>query len=322
MTAVLLFNLAGLLSFCLPLVWPCSVSIHPKAPVVPFGGSVKLNCTATCTNYTKMEWEVSFARDVEEGEGWISLNIKNVTEWTPQPLCLAKYKGSGSIHTRAVIYVYEFSTPDIYLASEIKSGHSERIICNISSLRVRDQISPNVNISLIRGTILLNSSYGQASLEYSFVANLNRDDGEEIICAAQVQVGSEVLNKSATRTLKVVASPYNISISTNHMTYQANTNIVMTCEAEGKPFPEFLWDLPSKASVGFSNNNKTLMIHSAQSFHNGTYRCLAYNMYGKKSAQIDILFQERSRSWIVALVVVALLAVVFTVGIFWYHCRK
>ncbi|KAH0628773.1 hypothetical protein JD844_010285 [Phrynosoma platyrhinos] len=216
----------------------------------------------------------------------------------------------------------EFSTPDIYMASEIKNGHSDRIICNISSLRVRDQISPNINISLSRGTTLLNSSYGQSSLEYSLVANLNRDDGAEIICVAQVQVGSEVLNKSATRTLKVVASPYNVSVSTNHMTYQANTNIVVTCEAEGKPFPEFLWDLPPKASVEFSNNNRTLTIQSAQSFHNGTYRCLAHNMYGNKSAQIDILYQGKSRSWIVALVVVSLLALVFIFGILWFHFRK
>nr|XP_060616872.1 hemicentin-1-like [Anolis sagrei ordinatus] len=322
MTAVLLLNIACLLTFCLPLAELCKLAIHPKAPIVEFGGSVKLNCTSTCTNYTKMDWEVSFERDVQEGEGWISLNIKNVTEWTTQPLCVAKFKGSGSIHTRAVIYVYQFSNPDIYLASEIESGHSDKIICNISSLRVRDQILPNVNISLSRGAILLNSSHGEPSLEYSFVPNLIRDDKTEIICMAQVEVGSEVLNKSATRTLNVVASPYNVSVLANPMMYKADAKIVVKCEAEGKPFPEFSWDLPSNSSVEYSNNIQILTIHPAQSFHNGTYRCLARNIYGTKSAQIDILFQERSRSWIAAVVVVALLAVVFTGGIFWYHCRK
>ncbi|XP_008120634.2 intercellular adhesion molecule 3 isoform X2 [Anolis carolinensis] len=322
MTAILLLNIACLLSFCLPLAEPCKLAIQPKAPIVEFGGSVKLNCTSTCTNYTKVDWEVSFARDVKEGEGWISLNIKNVTEWTTQPLCVARYKESDSIHTRAVIYVYQFSTPDIYLASEIESGRLDKIICNISSLRVRDEISPKVSISLSRGATLLNSSYGEPSLEYSFVASLNRDDGAAIICMAWVEVGSEVLNKSATRTLNIVASPYNVSVSANPMMYKADVKIVVKCKAEGKPFPEFSWDLPSNSSVEFSSNIQILTINSAQSFHNGTYRCLARNIYGKKSAQIDILFQERSRSWIAAVVVVSLLAVVFTGGIFWYHCRK
>ncbi|XP_062979172.1 hemicentin-2-like isoform X2 [Elgaria multicarinata webbii] len=300
---------------------PCYVAIHPEETAVEFGGSVNLNCTFSCTNYTNMKWEAPLKHVNLKGVGWISLSIASVTEWSLEPIC--EVKGESMQHlAKAVTYVYQFSTPDIYLASEVVDGRSQSITCNVSSLRVGDSIPPNINISLTRGGKILNSTHGYPSAAYSFVANFQQDDGSEILCMASVQVGSEVLEKSVNRTLRIVASPYNVSVSTKVRTYKAGAHIVVTCNAKGKPSPEFSWDLPCKDGVEFSDNSKTVTIRSAESFHNGTYRCLAHNRYGKSLAEVDILFEDKSRSWITALVVVSLLAVVFIAGLFWYHCRK
>ncbi|XP_063150380.1 vascular cell adhesion protein 1-like isoform X2 [Candoia aspera] len=257
-----------------------------------FGASLNLTCTVLCGNYTELRWEVALPSVTKKGDSRIDLYIANVTEWTLPLTCLVNYGDSNQTYTRKLIYVYQFSTPAIYPVSEVVNDHLEKIVCNISSLKVSDSIPPNINISLSRGGNILNSSNGKPSVEYNFVANLERDDGAEILCKANLLVGSQELRKNASRILKVVASPYNVSISATHVTYKVDAKIVVTCNAKGKPHPEFSWDLPSKADVEFSNSNKTVTIHSAKEIHNGTYCCLAHNVYGKNSAQIDIVFEE------------------------------
>uniref|UniRef100_A0A670KKF6 Intercellular adhesion molecule N-terminal domain-containing protein n=1 Tax=Podarcis muralis TaxID=64176 RepID=A0A670KKF6_PODMU len=84
----------------------CNVTIHPEAPAVEFGGSVNLNCTTTCANYTQLDWEVSVGGGMQKGDGWISLNITNVSEWELQPICIVQRKGFDSLDTNVVIYVY------------------------------------------------------------------------------------------------------------------------------------------------------------------------------------------------------------------------
>lgn len=41
-------------------------------------------------------------------------------------------------------------------------------------------------------------------MEYNFVPNLEHDDGAEILCQANLLLGSQVLRKNANQTLKVV----------------------------------------------------------------------------------------------------------------------
>uniref|UniRef100_A0A8D2JHV7 Intercellular adhesion molecule N-terminal domain-containing protein n=1 Tax=Varanus komodoensis TaxID=61221 RepID=A0A8D2JHV7_VARKO len=88
-------------------VHPCKVTIHPQELAVEFGGPVILNCTSSCANHDKMDWEVSLQGLKEEGKGWISLNVASVTEWNFQPLCLVKNAGPETLK-KARVYVYRF----------------------------------------------------------------------------------------------------------------------------------------------------------------------------------------------------------------------
>ncbi|XP_053227594.1 sialic acid-binding Ig-like lectin 5 isoform X1 [Podarcis raffonei] len=295
MIPVLPLNFAVLLIFWLHVVHfldTCNVTIHPEAPAVEFGGSVNLNCTTTCANYTRLEWEVSVEGGIQKGDGWISLNITNVSEWELQPICIVQRAGFDSLDTNVVIYVYQFSTPVLNLTSKIVANHWEKIVCSIPSLKVRGSSSPsNVSIFLRKGSNVLKWERS-ISVEYSFLAK-PQEDGDEILCEANLQVGSEVLQKSANRTLKIVASPYNVNISTNFTVYKTGAALVVKCHAEGKPFPEFSWDLPSQTGVEYSDNNKTITIPSAQKYHNGTYRCLVHNVYGDGLTEVDILYEVR-----------------------------
>ncbi|XP_039184255.1 contactin-5-like isoform X2 [Crotalus tigris] len=230
------------------------------------------------------------------------------------------------LHITTVLLVFwvptKFSTPVIYPVSEVLNDHLEKIVCNVSSLKVRGSIPSHSNISLSRDGHTLNSSHGKPSVEYNFVPNLEQDDGAEILCEANLLLGAQVLRKNANQTLKVVASPYNVSISATHVTYKVDSKIVVTCNAKGKPHPEYSWDLPSKVNVEFSNNNKIVTVHSAKEFHNGTYRCLIHNVYGKNSAQVDIVFEGKSRNWVIAPVITMLVLGSIIIGGVFYFCRK
>ncbi|XP_070592233.1 intercellular adhesion molecule 3-like isoform X2 [Erythrolamprus reginae] len=226
----------------------------------------------------------------------------------------------------AVLLVFwvpsKFSTPVIYPVSEVLSGHLEKIVCNISSLKVRGHTPSHSNISLSRDGNTLNSTRGRQSVEYNFVPNLEHDDGTEILCEATLRLGSEFLTKNANQTLKVVASPYNVSISATQVTYKVDAKIVVTCNAKGKPEPEYSWELPSKVNVEFSNSNKTIIINSAKEFHNGTYYCLIHNIYGENTAQIDIVVEGKSRNWVIAPVITMVVVGAIIIAGVIYFCRK
>lgn len=86
------------------------MNIQPESSIVTLEGSVNLNCTIACTNYTRIGWEVSVNHVTHEGHGWISLSIANVTENELQPICFAYYGDSKPTATKASIYVYRKSS--------------------------------------------------------------------------------------------------------------------------------------------------------------------------------------------------------------------
>ncbi|XP_066474493.1 vascular cell adhesion protein 1-like [Tiliqua scincoides] len=321
MTAVPPLTCAVLLSFWLPLAFldSCDLSIYPNESVVEFGGPINLNCTSSC--HTKLDWEVSDKQNIQKGTGWVSLSIANVTEWDLEPSCFVR-DNDDPILKKALIYVYQFATPDIFLPSHLVAGHQGKIICNISDLMVKGSIPTNISLTLSFGRTVQKSSNGTQSMEYSFVPQPHQNR-QAISCVASLQVGSEVLEKRMNSTLKVEAIPYNISISGSHAMYMVGTNITLTCHAEGNPSPAFVWNLPNNSSVTYSENMNTITISSAQTSHKGIYQCKAQNKYGGRFAQVDILVEaEKSRSWVTAVVVVSVLAVVFGGGIIWYRCRQ
>uniref|UniRef100_A0A8C0EFE6 Intercellular adhesion molecule N-terminal domain-containing protein n=1 Tax=Bubo bubo TaxID=30461 RepID=A0A8C0EFE6_BUBBB len=74
---------------------PCWVSISPEEPTVEFGTSVLFNCTTSCRNYSRLDWEVSVTKMGVRGPGWVSLDIPNVTNWPPSRSPCPSLQGWG-----------------------------------------------------------------------------------------------------------------------------------------------------------------------------------------------------------------------------------
>ncbi|XP_068779021.1 intercellular adhesion molecule 4 [Struthio camelus] len=300
---------------------PCRVAIWPEEPAVELGSAIVLNCTSSCRNYSQLSWEVSVQKLLEQGPGWVSLSIPNVSDWRLDLQCFGVFGKKRDI-TTTTLYAYRFSPPRIYLGDEMVAGRETHIACNLSSPVPLSAGPLDLNLTLSAGGRPLSASHGRLALLHGFTARPALD-GEEVTCQALLQLGRRRLSASAAAVLRVWAAPYNVCVSATLTTFAAGDNFTVTCRAEGSPPPRLRWELPSNASLELSAGGATATVRAAQSRHNGTYRCLASNRYGASSARVDVLFRASARSPLVPVAVGLAVAVALaTVAGLWYLSRS
>ncbi|XP_053145172.1 intercellular adhesion molecule 1-like isoform X2 [Hemicordylus capensis] len=322
MTAVLLLNLAVLLNLCYPVGAQegALVRIQPERAAVAYGGSIVFNCSASCKDLTKIGLETKETTESKgNGTTWAAFQLVNVSEWDSTPKCYARCNETTTLQS-ATLTVYR-SPEQIVLdpLPEMEVGKEYNLTCRVTNVAPRR----NLTVTFLKGEMKLHQEAfkehsapeaGDVVATHSITAQLS-DYGKEFSCQAALDLrpeGQLFEKASSNQSLKTVG----------YMEYRAGEKIEVECHGEGSPLPEFEWEVPSSLKVVFSDSNKTLTIESAEKSHNGTYRCLAHNMYGSQSAQADIIFKDRSRSWVAPVVVVMLLAAVGIGAIVWYRFRK
>ncbi|NWQ92053.1 ICAM4 protein, partial [Burhinus bistriatus] len=280
---------------------PCRVSISPEEPVVEFGTSLLLNCTSTCHNYSRLNWEVSVTKMGTQGPGWVSLNIPNVTDWSLELHCFGTFGEQRNIAT-TTLHAYRFWPPQIYLEGDTVAGKEARVTCNASA-QVSPRNPPNLHLTLW-GEGLPPSTGQGPTVALDFTARPEQH-GREVTCEAVLHLGRRTVNASTTATLRVWGESGDGDAG-----------------AEGNPPPRLRWELPTNASRELRDGGTTVTIPAAYQEHGGTYRCLAENRYGTGAASVDIIFQGSSRSPLipvaVALAVVTVLAVL---AVSWWFYR-
>ncbi|NXV84472.1 ICAM1 protein, partial [Calonectris borealis] len=299
---------------------PCRVSISPEEPTVEFGASLLLNCTSSCRNHSRLNWEVPITKVVTRGPTWVSLSIPSVTDWTLKLQCFGVFGEQRHIAT-TTLRAYRFSPPQIYLEGDTVAGKETRVTCNASA-QVSPADPPNLILTL-RGGGLPPSTHRGPSVGLGFTAQPEQH-GQEVTCEAALRLGHRTVNASATVTLWVWAAPHDVRVWAPRTVFTAGANLTVTCRAEGNPPPQLRWELPTNASLELWDGGTTVIIPAAQRAHGGTYRCLAENRYGAGAASVDILFQGSSRSPLipVAVTLAALTVLAILAGSWWlYHAR-
>lgn len=206
---------------------PCRVSIYPEEPTVEFGSSLLLNCTSSCRNYSRLNWEVSITKMGTQGPGWVSLSIPNVTSWSLELQCFGIFgqqrniaettlhayrkdrgmmggdRGPGTLpvaSTPSLSFPTGFSPPQIYLEGDTVAGKEARVTCNTSA-QVSPHDPPNLHLTLWGGG-LPPSTHRGPSVGLSFTAQLEQH-GQEVMCEAVLRLGRRTVNASAAVTLWV-----------------------------------------------------------------------------------------------------------------------
>ncbi|NXQ79275.1 ICAM3 protein, partial [Nyctibius grandis] len=178
---------------------PCRVSISPEEPTVEFGTSLLLNCTSSCHNYTRLDWEVSVTKTGARGPGWVSLSVPNVTDWALELQCFGVFGQQRDI-AATTLRAYRLWPPQVSLEGDAVAGRDARVTCNASA-RVPPPDPPNLLLTL-RGGGLPPSTHPGPSARVGFTARPEQH-GQEVTCEVTLRLGRRTVTASAAATLWV-----------------------------------------------------------------------------------------------------------------------
>ncbi|XP_053907822.1 intercellular adhesion molecule 5-like [Cuculus canorus] len=300
---------------------PCRVSIAPEDPIVELGSSILFNCTSSCSNPTRLNWEVSVTKLGTRGPTWVSLEIPNITDWSLEIQCFGVF-GERRVVTSTTLRAYRLEPPQISLPDEVVLGRPTLLTCTARA-QGPPSAPPNVLLSLWgRGVPPgVAPSSSSSPLKLGFVARAEQH-GRDVTCEATLWLRGRRLNASAGVTLWVWAPPHHVHVWSPHSTFAAGDNVTVRCRAEGNPSPRIHWELPSNTSLELGDNGTTVTIPAARREHGGTYHCVATNRYGTGTASIDIPFQGSPRSPLIPVAVtLAVLSVAAVLAGSWWLYR-
>ncbi|XP_066470321.1 intercellular adhesion molecule 3-like [Tiliqua scincoides] len=198
------------------------VRIRPQKPVVEFGGFVVINCTTNCQHFTGFGIETSLSKEtIENGTFWKAFRLKNVTEWTPRPLCYLNCDNGEQLQSQgADITVYR--APNRVVLDplpKVKVGKKYNLTCCVSG------VAPirNVTVTFLRGGEKLyqetfeehsNAAAGDLVVTHSLMAQ-RADHGMEFRCQAALDLRpeAELFEKAShNQSLRIVAPPEYVTV--------------------------------------------------------------------------------------------------------------
>uniref|UniRef100_A0A670KHJ7 Intercellular adhesion molecule N-terminal domain-containing protein n=1 Tax=Podarcis muralis TaxID=64176 RepID=A0A670KHJ7_PODMU len=166
--------------------------IWPIKPVVEFGGSIVLNCSASCKN---IALETSL-NNVLAGEGptWRAFSLTNVSSWEPKPQCYATCQ--SNTFQEAAITVYPPERVVLDPLPEVEVGKEYNVTC-----RVFD-VAPirNLTVTLYQGEKRLyvetfedhrNPEAGNVVVTSNSITAQQNGHGKEVTCRAALDLRPE-----------------------------------------------------------------------------------------------------------------------------------
>ncbi|XP_032062987.1 intercellular adhesion molecule 5 [Aythya fuligula] len=171
-----------------------TVRAWPQVAVVPFGGSVAINCSHSgCPDHEPtLGLETSLTKNATEaGSSWQKFLLVNVSEWNPQPaLC---YATCGEQRATAPAAVLVYRVPERVVldpVSPVAVGESRNLTCRVA------EAAPlaNLTVTLRRGgetlrTQNFGAAAGSASVAVSHLLTVGPGDhGQDVTCHAELSL--------------------------------------------------------------------------------------------------------------------------------------
>ncbi|XP_048788879.1 intercellular adhesion molecule 5 isoform X3 [Lagopus muta] len=166
----------------------------PRVAVVPFGGSVPINCSRGFCPGLAVPPELSWALGSTAGPGgrrWRTFVLTNITEWEPEPALCRAQCGDSSANSSTAIIVYK--QPDwVHLDAvpAVPVGAAVTLRCHVA------ECAPlaNLTVTLRRGTETLSThsfpaAPGSAAVTVSHALTAGPGDhGQPVRCHAELSL--------------------------------------------------------------------------------------------------------------------------------------
>uniref|UniRef100_A0A8C3CGH1 Ig-like domain-containing protein n=1 Tax=Cairina moschata TaxID=8855 RepID=A0A8C3CGH1_CAIMO len=172
-----------------------TVRAWPQVAVVPFGGSVAINCShsACPAPETTLGLETSLTKNAAEAGGsWQKFVLVNVSEWSPRPAICHATCGAQRATVTATILVYR--VPERVVLEPVPAvavGESLNLTCRVA------EAAPlaNLTVTLRRGGETLRTqsfggaAAGSASVAVSHLLTVGPGDhGQDVTCHAELSL--------------------------------------------------------------------------------------------------------------------------------------
>ncbi|PIO35201.1 hypothetical protein AB205_0113240 [Aquarana catesbeiana] len=110
-----------------------------------------------------------------------------------------------------------------------------------------------------------------------------------------------------------------VNISTQS-SVSTGDSVNLTCDSDALPSPTYSWEIPPHAQVEFSQENRSITIKEASSYHTGTYTCNVKNKHGHSSTPWDLEVKSTNNAKLMrALLGVGVFALVASVILMIYY---
>ncbi|KAM5172139.1 intercellular adhesion molecule 5-like isoform 2-T2 [Mantella aurantiaca] len=123
-------------------------------------------------------------------------------------------------------------------------------------------------------------SFGNFSLQTSTSFTAERNMSGVYTCQASNSIGNVI--KLVHVTVQYPPEYTTVNILTTSISAGGSVNL--TCHSDAMPPPMYKWTIPPQAQVDFSQDNRSITIREASSYHNGNYTCQVKNKHGESSA--------------------------------------
>ncbi|XP_032066479.1 intercellular adhesion molecule 5-like [Thamnophis elegans] len=122
------------------------VRIWPENPVVEFGGSLQINCSAS-TKADTIGLETRFTRElIGTGSNWKAFRITNINDWNTKSLCYVNANSTKTAVTTITVYKSPASI-ELDPVTDMEVGKPYNLICRVFG------VAPirNLTVTLLKG---------------------------------------------------------------------------------------------------------------------------------------------------------------------------
>ncbi|KAM9168702.1 intercellular adhesion molecule 4-like [Mergus octosetaceus] len=320
-----------------------TVRAWPQVAVVPFGGSVAINCShSACPDHEpSLGLETSLTKNAAAaGSRWQSFLLVNVSEWSPQPaLC---YATCGEQRATAPAAVLVYRVPERVVLEPVPAaavGESRNLTCRVA------EAAPlaNLTVTLRRGgetlrTQSFGAAAGSASVAVSHLLTVGPGDhGQDVTCCFNLSLEphERFFNCSAVPVqLTVYAVPEKVMLEPVPQ-MAPGKNYTVTCQVESAAviynLTVTLWRGGEKlATATFPNATSMAVAYSVtarEQDHGENLTCQASGpLFTRTSAPVTMEVVEPPSYVLLALLLMLLLiAVLGGAGFIYaahYHAEK
>uniref|UniRef100_G1MVJ1 Ig-like domain-containing protein n=1 Tax=Meleagris gallopavo TaxID=9103 RepID=G1MVJ1_MELGA len=196
--------------FPLPGFSSCSVWLQPPVLLVPFGGSLNITCSTSCSDpkATGSVETSSFHDRQSHNATVLEVALRNVTEWNSSLTCFFHCYGAREWERTQLIAYGPLDQPQLSPIPPLPSGHAHKLSCRVPNVfPIR-----NLSVSLLRGDLTLHTAtfweHSQKQLEDVLVTHevtaRREDHGQSITCHAQLDLRPYGPLLSSTSTAQLV----------------------------------------------------------------------------------------------------------------------